>query len=362
MKTLLVGWFSFKDCNVTAGDVMARDLACSWLEKAGCSYDVALAPPFSGGVDWQSVDANCYQQVVFVCGPFPCNHITLEFLRRFNHCKLVGLDLSMIESVSQWNPFDLLFERDSTNGSHPDIAFLSQQPQLPVVGVILVHPQPEYGNRANHELANEAIKRLIASRQMVAVPIDTGLDPNTTNLRNAAEVESLIARMDLVITTRLHGTVLALKNGVPVIAIDPIWGGAKVMSQANRVGWEMVYPIADVTDEQLQHAFDYCLTPQARARAMECGDRAKRDVEQLQEQFINALQNNNLLSHRNCSPEFKENLARQTKKQPVFMVRLSQAKGMFRQWLFKKLYRPHDLKWIASQTALSIVRSQHPLP
>ena len=47
-------------------------------------------------------------------------------------------------------------------------------------------------------------------------------------LRTAEEVESLIARMDVVLTTRLHGLVLALKHGVPVVAIDPIAGGAKL--------------------------------------------------------------------------------------------------------------------------------------
>jgi hypothetical protein len=53
MKTLVAGWFSFEQMGATAGDLMARDLACDWLERAGHSYDVALAPPFSGGVDWR---------------------------------------------------------------------------------------------------------------------------------------------------------------------------------------------------------------------------------------------------------------------------------------------------------------------
>ncbi len=78
------------------------------------------------------------------------------------------------------------------------------------------------------QVANEAINKLIQSREMVTVPIDTRLDTNSSRLRSAAEVESLIARMDLVITTRLHGLVLALKNGVPAVAIDPIPGGFKI--------------------------------------------------------------------------------------------------------------------------------------
>jgi hypothetical protein len=51
MKILVAGWFSFEKCNATAGDLMARDLVCEWIENAGHAYDIALAPPFVGGVD-----------------------------------------------------------------------------------------------------------------------------------------------------------------------------------------------------------------------------------------------------------------------------------------------------------------------
>jgi hypothetical protein len=71
MKILVAGWFSFEKCNATAGDLMARDLVCEWIENAGHAYDIALAPPFVGGVDWRSVEPKTYSHVVFVCGPFP---------------------------------------------------------------------------------------------------------------------------------------------------------------------------------------------------------------------------------------------------------------------------------------------------
>ena len=48
----------------------------------------------------------------------------------------------------------------------------------------------------------------------------------------AAQVESLLRRLDAVVSSRLHGMVLALKNGVPVVALDPVDGGAKVAAQA----------------------------------------------------------------------------------------------------------------------------------
>src|SRR5438874_13475502 len=144
MKTLLAGWFSFEQMGATAGDLMARDIACQWLESAGYSVDVAVAPPFTGGVEWQSVDPSIYEQVVFVCGPFGNGWPITEFLARFSGSRLIGLNLSMLEPLEVWNPFDLLIARDSSAEAHPDVSFVSRQAPVPVVGIVLVHPQTEY--------------------------------------------------------------------------------------------------------------------------------------------------------------------------------------------------------------------------
>lgn len=346
MKVIVVGWFSFEQCNVTAGDVMARDTACEWLEQAGYEYDVALIQRFTGGVDWRLVDPAGYSHVVFVCGPFPLNEISNDFLQRFDGCRLIGLDLSMIEPVHEWNPFDVLIERDSSAAAHPDISFLASQSKVPVVGIILVHPQHEYGNRSKHQAANEAIAKLIESREMVAVPIDTGLDPNTTNLRNAAEVESLIAKMDVVVTTRLHGTVLSLKNGVPVVAIDAISGGAKVTRQAKTIGWSNVLSIDSLSDQKLEQAFDYCLTPEARTQALECRDRGIKGVEQVRELFISALDTSDRSSQRVWSPEALNKVRSFDRVKPNLWQQLVviryEITGGIRRWLLKKLDRPQD--------------------
>ena len=70
MKTLVAGWFSFEQMGASAGDLLARDVVCQWLREAKVAYDVALAPPFAGGVDWRAVDPASYDNLVFVCGPF----------------------------------------------------------------------------------------------------------------------------------------------------------------------------------------------------------------------------------------------------------------------------------------------------
>jgi Polysaccharide pyruvyl transferase len=286
MKTLVAGWFSFEQMGATAGDLQVRDLACAWLERAGCAYDVAHAPPFRGGVDWRRVPPEDYSHVLFVCGPFGNGAPLVEFLDRFAGRRLVGLNLSMLEPLEAWNPFDRLWERDSSACARPDLTFLARQPKAPVVGVILIHPQSEYRGRSRHREANAALRRLVAAREVAAVPIDTRLDDNGTGLRTPAEVEALIARMDAVLTTRLHGLALALKNGVPALAIDPVAGGHKITRQAEAVGWPLAFDVEALADAALERAFDFCLTAEARAQARRCGERAAAVLQAVRDEFL----------------------------------------------------------------------------
>jgi hypothetical protein len=287
MKTLLAGWFSFEEGGATAGDLMACELAREWLELAGYSYDIALAPPFYGGVNWRYAIPSNYSEIVFVCGPFGKGPQITEFLEHFGDCPMIGLNLTLPLSLDVWNPFEILFERDSSAVTNPDITFLNRQDLVPVVGVCLLEPYSSVD--ALDASANNSIQRLIDSQEISVVLIDTRLDANITGLRSAAEVESLIARMDLVVTTRLHGTVLSLKNGVPVIAIDPVAGGAKICQQGKTIGWPMVFAADTVTDEELKDAFGYCLTEEARKMAKECSERATKKVQELRSKFIDTL-------------------------------------------------------------------------
>jgi hypothetical protein len=289
MRTLVVGWFSFNEMGASAGDLMACELACEWLKVAGRPYDVAWAPPFTGGVDWTKVDPHTYSDVIFVCGPFGNGWPITDFLPRFAGSRLIGLDLTMLEPLTTWNPFALLWERDSSRTTRPDISFFADRPLVPVAGLVLIDTQPEYGTNDAHQRANDALRRLAASRGVAAVSIDTRLDTNTTGLHSAAEVESLIARMDLVLTTRLHGTVLALKNGVPALAVDSVVGGGKITRQAEVVGWPCLLQVGSFTDAELEQAFDYCLSTAARVKARECADRARAIVAQVRDEFIAAM-------------------------------------------------------------------------
>jgi hypothetical protein len=285
MKALVAGWFSFEQMGATAGDLLARDVVCEWLARAGCAYDVALAPPFEGGADWTRVDPKAYSHLIFVCGPFGRSWQITSFLERFSGCRLIGINLSMLESLEAWNPFDLLLERDSSRTARPDLSFLSREPKVPVVGVVLIDAQPEYRAHDVHRSANEAILSLVTARHLAAVRIDTRLDANRTGLRTPAEIESLVARMDVVLTTRMHGLALALKNGVPVVAVDPVLGGAKVKRQAETLRWPCAFTPETATQESLRRAYDFCLSEEARAKANECAAFARSSLASEAERF-----------------------------------------------------------------------------
>ena len=99
-----------------------------------------------------------------------------------------------------------------------------------------------------------------------------------------------VARVDVLLTTRLHGMVLALNNGVPPIAIDPEPGGAKLRRQAELIGWPACFAADQIDDQALQEAFQYCLTDPSRAKAQQCREHAQELLCNMRETFVAELQ------------------------------------------------------------------------
>jgi hypothetical protein len=145
----------------SARDLMAREVVCNCLQAVDRDYDVALAPPFEGGKDWSSADPADYSEVIFVCGPFGNGPPLTEFLERFAELPLVGINLSLLEPLEVWNPFDLLLECDSSVRARPDLAHMGGGPAAPAVGLVLIGSQLEYGERARHVQAHEAVDRVL---------------------------------------------------------------------------------------------------------------------------------------------------------------------------------------------------------
>jgi hypothetical protein len=269
-------------------------MVCGWLGEAGLEYDVAFAAPFSGGCDWRLVDPQNYSHVVWICGPLGRSTGAFSRLRkRFpaDGRRWIGVNLSMIEPVEVWNPFDTLLERDSNRRERADLAFGAESPRLPVIGLVQVESfTPLFPDRDRQEDARAAVRRLAYARPAAVVEIDTRLDiENASGLRTPGEIDALIGRMDAVVTTRLHGLALALRNGVPAVAVDPVAGGDKITAQARAVDWPCAFAVDEASDDVMDEAFSFALSEEGRARARACAERGTRSVEDLREEFVRAL-------------------------------------------------------------------------
>jgi hypothetical protein len=279
-RVLVGGWFSLDDGGATAGDLAALEVARAWLDEAGHAYDVALARTFGGGVDWRAARPADYGTLVLVCGPLSPRLATWQLVTRFASCRLVALDVSVMESPHAYLRFETLLARDGLGEPRPDLAFAASLKPVPVIGVLRVHLQAEYAD-GRHTEVDRLIASHLASRDVVSLPIETQLEPSASGLRNASEVAALVARTDAVVTTRMHGLVFALRVGVPAAAVDPIAGGAKVAAQAAAVGWPHVLTADELDEQALGRLVDACLDPSARTLARECARRGRRQVEQV---------------------------------------------------------------------------------
>jgi hypothetical protein len=258
-RALVAGHFSLPGGGGTFGDVEAQEMVCEWLSEAGIEYD--LASNQEDGVRGPNLlDLNSaeYGIFIFVCGPwYPQKKIPSILLKRFAHCLKIGINLTTSEVGKAG--FDYLLARDSLQENRADLAFAKKQAYLPVVGVLLVERQAAYGSRQRHLYVKKIFDEYLATGQVVPIWLDTVINHNHVGLKSGREFESLLRKVDVLITNRLHGLVLGLKNSIPVVAVDSIAGGGKVTAQAKALGWSVLIPVEELSVEKLSETVQICL-------------------------------------------------------------------------------------------------------
>ena len=294
MRALVIGHFS------TVGDIESLDYVESALSKEGIAYDIApykgkLAPHIRGSLRLASVNPADYTHLVAVCGPFWPAFLQRHGidLDRFAHCTRIGVNLTMVLPLSEWNPFHVLIERDSDRMTRPDITFLRDTPAVPVIGLCMIARQPEYGKRQRHAEALGLFRQLVEAQGLATIEIDTRWPRyrNSGGLGSPAEVISVIRRTDVLLTNRLHGMVYALKAGVPVLALDPVQGSGKVTAQAQVLGWPAVSTVEDASPDWLKRNLDWCLSQEGHSAAAAIAEKARSLLQDLPDELHTAVRN-----------------------------------------------------------------------
>ena len=277
----MTGWSSFLDGEATAGDVLSMEAVRDSLVQAGLDVDIAWSPRLrADGLSLEQADPNTYTHLLFVCGPAHGRQVE-KLHERFPHCQRLAVGVSI---VLDDNPavagFHHVIARDGGGCSpHRDLAAAPRCAQVPVVGVVLAHAQHEYGNRQRHDDVHAVLTSWLGRQDCARLLVDTRLDSHDWRFAGTPEqLESVIRRLDVMVTTRMHGLVLALKNGIPALAIDPIAGGAKVSAQAAAWAWPAVLAADSLTETKLDYWWDWCQSADCGVQTARCMQEAVESI------------------------------------------------------------------------------------
>jgi hypothetical protein len=289
VRILVTGWFSFDEAEITAGDLLARDTAVRWLAESGLPHDVAVAENFrrAGDVGLADADPGAYTDVLFVCGP-AAGKLVSEMFGRFPHARRLALGVSAVGGTAGL-ALDALLERDSDAAVRPDLSLAAPaaEGRPAVIGVVLVHDQPEYGDRHRLSDAHALLGTALSQVDVARVQLDTRLHQNEAHLcQSPAQVESALARCDAIATTRMHGLALALKTGIPAVGVDPVTGGGKVSTQARALGWPGIARVGETSPGELAGLLRWSLSAEARALAAGVAGQARPALERLRAEFL----------------------------------------------------------------------------
>ncbi|WP_328810110.1 MULTISPECIES: polysaccharide pyruvyl transferase family protein [unclassified Rhodococcus (in: high G+C Gram-positive bacteria)] len=311
-RVLVVGWSSVENGECTAGDQKAMWAVADAVAAAGHRVDIAWSTVMSRAplgsragrdVPLADVDPSEYTHLLWVCGPVSGSEIE-ALHRRFAHCRRYAVGVSVVDVAgAAYTGFDEVFPRDidvpagESGGARchappvPDLAAAAAPGAVPVVGVFTTSGQREYGTRRRHGAVAAVLDDWLASRHDLAVlDLDTRLDPRSwRSPSTSAAVESVVRRLDVVVTMRLHGLVLALSDGIPALAIDPVAGGAKVTAQATAWGWPAVLAADDVDAASLSRWTAWCLSDSGRTEAAQAAARVRPVVADLLVDVVRAL-------------------------------------------------------------------------
>ncbi|MFC4372952.1 polysaccharide pyruvyl transferase family protein [Nocardia halotolerans] len=267
MRVLVVGWASFLHGEATAGDVLSIDRVCAVLASADIAHDSAWSPGFrADALHLPEADAGRYSHVVFACGPAHGEQVR-SLHERYANCRRIAVGVSVIDpDDAAVTGFHRVLARDGQSAPRPDLAVGASTASVPVVGVALAPGQAEYGAARRHRSVHEALTSWLRELDCARLPVDTRLAADDwRHCRTPDQLVSMLSRLDMVVTTRLHGVVLGLGAGVPVLAVDPISGGGKVSAQARALDWPAVVAAEDASDSAtLDRWWHWCLSPAGR--------------------------------------------------------------------------------------------------
>ncbi|TIS53929.1 MAG: polysaccharide pyruvyl transferase family protein [Mesorhizobium sp.] len=257
----LVWWGSFEGGGgATIGDLHAVKNLSAALRQAGHEHNVLSHPTLGIAGHRQISDLfdmrREIETLVFVCGPIVQADQLADLLTVHRNARKIAVGVSVISGHQDIAArFDAILARDGLPRPSFDLAILRSEPcAVPPTGKRLKAglcfrgDQQDYGAGMTEWLrAERLLSQLAEAFGLETEPIDTVLRPGN----EAAKIERQFETVDLILTTRLHGSLYGLSKGKPVIAIDQVRGMGKVKPILDRIGWPLAYSIEEANETSL---------------------------------------------------------------------------------------------------------------
>lgn len=205
------------------------------------------------------------ETLVFVCGPIVQTDELVDLLAVHRKARKLAVGVSVISRHRQMAArFEAVLARDGLSRQSFDLAISRSLPcaapepgKRLKAGLCLRGDQRDYGDGMTEwAKAERLLLQLAETFGLDTEPIDTVLRPGN----EATKIEQQFETVDLVLTTRLHGSLYGLSKGKPVIAIDQIKGTGKVKPILDRIGWPLAYSIEEANEALLAYQMRQVLT------------------------------------------------------------------------------------------------------
>lgn len=263
VEPTVIVWWGIVPWGATLGDLRAVEHLSAALQKQGVSHSIISHPDygFPGHVPVSDLSTirRTIETMVFVCGPIVSSGKLKMFFLEHRRARKFAAGVSVLDNhASMAGKFDRIIARDGMLPSYFDLAItettapLDRAPNRPPrIGLCLRGKQRDYGQgAARFELAEQLLRKTAEDLGGTVVEIDTVIRSGNT----ADQIEEQIRSIDLMLTTRLHGSLFSLAFGKPVIAVDQVNGTAKVKRVLDRLDWPFVFSTDSVTQEEITAA------------------------------------------------------------------------------------------------------------
>ena len=264
-KRLLLVWYGSFSGHGTLGDLRSVEVVANHLIRQKHQVFHATAGEFfipgAERVDWRNAEPADYSGIIFICGPILASHPeTGALFARFASNRLIGVGVSLMPSGHPefFNPFESVIARQGGGERFGDLAILAPLPNHTsqdvkgfTLGISLRGLQFEYGENLclweETEKIAHSVSQSIHPERIILIE-----NHLTRSGKSPDHIEQQYSECDLVITSRFHGAIMAIRHDTPFIALDQIRGGAKVHDLLFGKGWPHIYKTDEVEEDYLK--------------------------------------------------------------------------------------------------------------